>query len=149
MTTLYEECPSCKDLAYGAEGPRIEICTGPKISSHACCAAWARHLTLICFDDLSASGRYRSLGILQSKCRYGMHLASCKWSYVKRNDCDDFPDTVIIIGLRIEMSVLILNALYKNRISLLFYFIGQLLLNSTHLLWQIYETSNTGGVNSK
>ena len=35
-----------------------------------------------------------------------------------RNDCDDFPDTVII-GLRIEMSVVILNALYKYRLLLL------------------------------
>ena len=31
---------------------------------------------------------------------------------MKQNDCDNFPDTVII-GLRIEMSV-ILNALNKN-----------------------------------
>ena len=29
---------SCRVLAYGAEGPRIEICTGPKISCYVCCA---------------------------------------------------------------------------------------------------------------
>ena len=46
-----------------------------------------------------------------------MHLASC--SLVEANDCGDFPDTVII-GLRIEMSVVILNALYKYRLLLLF-----------------------------
>ena len=45
-----------------------------------------------------------------------MHFASC--SLVEANDCDDFPDTVII-GLRIEMSVVIFNALYKYRLLLL------------------------------
>ena len=37
---------------------------------------------------------------------------------MKRNDCDNFPDTVII-GLCIEMSNVILNALYKYRLFLL------------------------------
>ena len=46
------------------------------------------------------------------------HLKA-KWLW--RNDCDDFPDTVII-GLRIEMSVVILNALYKYRLLSLLLF---------------------------
>ena len=45
-----------------------------------------------------------------------MHFASCKPSKVKRIDCDDSPDTVIIIiGLHIEMSAVF----YKNCILIL------------------------------
>ena len=74
-------------LAYGAEGPRIEIWTEAKKYHvmtdwlHVLCAT-ARHFTLICLVDLSVSW-YRSWEILQSKCRKGVHLASCNLGEAK------------------------------------------------------------------
>ena len=47
-----------------------------------CLYPWARYLILICFIDLSKSGRCLLWDTLQSKCWQGVHLASCtpRWS---------------------------------------------------------------------
>ena len=48
-------------------------------------------------------------------------LVKANYNY-NYKDCDNFPDTVILIGFRIEMSV-ILNALNKNLLIIIIIFI--------------------------
>ena len=108
-------------LVYNAEGPGSKFAQSHKIScynwlvTHVVCLGKVLYSHLPRWPErireVSVMGKYYNL--------------SADWArtwpvatLLKRNDCDDFPDTVKI-GLRIKMSKVISNALYKYCLLLL------------------------------